>query len=292
MKKENFPPNPSVLSENLKRQSIGKVSPEIQEAVSGIPLIHVTSQDRVAWIFESWVLLPLATLKKQWIQYDRMSVNTDKLDEKLWLDKYVFTTLGRNSFHNGGSISLVFRSKEILQRPWVLASLKEVWDYGALVSKEAEDIYRHARWMDPWRTNRIAVRKFLDGLVRGSDFSRLFAWFLQKNFTKYTEYLSTLTYPGEVLRVNELGSSNIWGWPQIMIPDSINLDGLTHVLTRTCAEAMSVLDQVAKVWMTVPVISLEDTLVSHGIDILPFEQTDTFMQLMNILVDERTQTHG
>ena len=44
--------------------------------------------------------------------------------------------------------------------------------------------------------------------------------------------------------------------------------------------------------MTVPVISLEDTLVSHGIDILPFEQTDTFMQLMNILVDERTQTHG
>lgn len=48
MKKENFPPNPSVLSENLKRQSIGKVSPEIQGTISGIPLIHVTSQDRVA----------------------------------------------------------------------------------------------------------------------------------------------------------------------------------------------------------------------------------------------------
>jgi hypothetical protein len=279
-------PGKSELLANLKWHKLWQVDTNFEATVlSQISLLHVTTADRAMRILESWMLLPLARLKKEGVVYDREWINTDKLDEKLWLDHYVFTTLWRNAFHNWWTISLAFRPTKILRQPWVLASLKEVGDYGALVSPEAEEVYRRATWKDPWLVNRIAVQRFLGWLVRGEDFSRVFAWFLQKNFSKYLDYLTTFTYPGEVLSTNEIWSTNIWWWPQVMIPKLVNLDWLTHIFTRTCSEASMVISGLQNTGNNVPVVALEEYLKSQGIDHLPPAQTDNFIRLMNVLVD-------
>lgn len=287
MKKTLFPPSEQVFSENLKRYQIGKQDPSVLESVANIPLFHVTAPDRVESILQSWDLLSISSLEKSGKWYHHMEINTDKLDKNLWLDKYIFSTLWRNAFHNWGSISFAFPSNKILNTPWVIASLKEISDHGALVSEEAELLFRETTWGDPWRQNRIATSKFLDGIIRWSDFQRVFWWFLQKHFASYLDYLTTLTYPGEILEVNPMGTMNVWGWPQIMIPQSLSLVSCKGIFTRTRDEANKIISQLSQYWYTIPVVSMEWYVIDNNKKFqLPWESTDRFIKWMNILAYE------
>lgn len=141
-----------------------------------------------------------------------MVANTDALDRKHGFDKYVFMTLGRNATHNGGEISLVFPAAGILKKPGVLFSLKEVADYGAMVSPEAEAVFRANTGKPAKARNEKAVREFFRNVVRGTDAPRVMTAFLQKHYAEYVEYLLSLTYPGEELALlPETGTHNVWG---------------------------------------------------------------------------------
>ncbi|GAB0174470.1 MAG: hypothetical protein HHAS10_03490 [Candidatus Altimarinota bacterium] len=286
MKNGNFPPNDGVLRENLGRMKIGKPNPEITQVAGEAPLIHVTTLERALGIIDSGTIDSCAKSERKGRHFDRLAINTDKLDRKYGLDRYVFTTLGRNALQNGGSVSFVFRPQKLLEGRGVVASLKEVGDYGALVSQEAEFIYREVTGNDPAKMNRIAMNRFLEGLVRGADFRRVFAWFLQRNFTKYLEYLTTLTYPGEELVHNDIGSTNVWGGPQVMIPESINLDELAYIVTRTREESELILRMAEKKGLKTPTHSLEEELHLSMFDSTPGIQTSGLIQAMNILVKD------
>lgn len=78
----------------------------------------------------------------------------------------MFTTLARNATHNGGEIAFVFPASDVLEKPGVLFNLKEVADYGAMVSPEAEAVFRARTGKSPKARNDRAVREFFDNVVR------------------------------------------------------------------------------------------------------------------------------
>ena len=286
MKKPSFPPSQELLAQNYRKMKISGDNKDVRQLVSKLPITHVTTLENVENILRTGTILSIHAQEKQWKFHDRMEVNTDILDRKHWFDKYVFTTFGRTAFHNGWSIALAFPSTKILQTPWVIASAKEIADCGALVSKEAEEIYRDATNKDPALQNRKALNSFMSGIIHWSDFERFFTWFLLKNFSSYTQYLFALTYPGEELKENESGAMNIWWWPQCMIPNSLSLDTCMHIFTRTQREAEYILALSKTTGKQIPVISLENYIKTKWNTNIPPETTDNFLRGMNLMVDD------
>ncbi len=174
-----------------------------------------------------------------------------------------------------------------MNREGVIGSLKEVSDYGALVSKEAELLFSLTTWGNPAQWNRIALTHFFDNIIRWSDFDRVFFWFLTNHFQDYANYLSTLVYPGETLEINPMGTMNVWWWPQIMIPREVSLEDCKWILVRTHKEYEYVMSILSKQWVGIPVSSLQSFLASFGkASRLPDESTDNFIIAMNLLTNE------
>lgn len=210
-----------------------------------------------------------------------MRANTDDLDRKHGFDRYVFTTLGRCATQNEGEIMFAFPASEILPQEGVLFSFKEIADYGALVSPEAEAVFRARTGKSPNARNAKAAGEFFRNVVRGSDAPRLLSSFLIAHYNEYVDYLLSLTYPGEKLEIiPELGVHNVWGGPQCMVPDELPLDRCAYVLAPDVETRGYVERAMADTGMEIPVRSIPEC---SGNPIPPRVGTDRFMQTMNLL---------
>lgn len=228
-----LPPKKRTLDENRDRLFSSMKKSDVDFVVKKeMPLTHVTTTERVRGILESGELRSMAKLEARNSAGCRISANTDELDRKHGFDKYVFTTLGRCATQNEGEIMFAFPASEILPKEGVLFSFKEIADYGALVSPEAEAVFRARTGKSPKARNAKAVGEFFRNVVRGSDAPRLMSSFLIAHYNEYVDYLLSLTYPGEKLEIiPELGVHNVWGGPQCMVPDALSLDSCAYVLT-------------------------------------------------------------
>jgi hypothetical protein len=196
------------------------------------PAVHGTTIERALGIIKDQRIASYATLaiEKPEVIANNITVNTDQLDVKLGLDKYVFLNLGRVHPFSVHPVYFVFPNS-ITKTAGAIASLREIVHFGALVSKEAEDFAKKA---NPKLTdnkikniNRQAEVEFFKNSYRGADFiSEVFPRFIQREFPQIQHYTSSLMFPNAEVKTTQVGQEVVvhgcWEGPQIMVPKEID----------------------------------------------------------------------
>lgn len=175
------------------------------------------------------------------IPRNRQSRQTDELDINLGLHQYVFWNVGRVHPAALHDVYLCARN-DLIEQPDNLVSMREIANLGALVSPEAQHIHREqhrgSTSAEIERINHEAAQKFFKLLVQGSDFSPLFARFLQKHYPEsIAAYWADLCYPGTKLSITEYRGvpmvSGTWEGPQLMTPGSVPSEKVQSLLIAT-----------------------------------------------------------
>lgn len=192
--------------------------------------VHGTSVDRLESIVKDGRLSSIAELVKTHSEVvaDRIHNATDALDISLGLDRYLFLSVGRVHPGDLRQVYICFPN-EVIQRSGHLVALREIVHLGAIVSPEAAETYRRLLpGLNVAARNRQAADQFFESLIRGEDFTPLFASFLETHYETILDYMTATLFPNtEPLRGEVNGKEtwlNAWEGPQLKIPNGISLE--------------------------------------------------------------------
>jgi hypothetical protein len=169
---------------------------------------------------------------------NNLSTLTDVLDVKLGLHQYAFLNLGRVHALDIHPVYFIFKNS-LLESPSVVASLREIVHFGALVSREAEEaalqFRRGATPKSIEQGNQRAAQDFFRQCFDGGAFrGEVFPKFLAKNYPDVSNYWIDETFPGAKLKFEHLGPQMVvggaWEGPQVMVKDGIRLESNPHAI--------------------------------------------------------------
>lgn len=235
-----FPPE--LLARNLNKFQSSHANVRIGEEhsffASSLLPVHGTSVRNALKIIEDGAIKAYSKLvaENSPVVSNNRSILTDVLDIKLGLHQYAFLNLGRLHPLDIHPVYFIFKNN-LLESSSVVVSLREIANFGALVSKEAEDSvlqFRHgATRKSIEQTNIRAAEKFFAQCFAGGAFcSEIFPKFLAKNYPDVSKYCIDESFPGTKLETERLGSQMIvrgaWEGPQVMVKDGISLEHNSH----------------------------------------------------------------
>ncbi len=206
------------------------------------PIIHSTTTKRALKILESGKLLSYKRLEKESNSSVSSSLmnNTDELDTFLWLDEYVFTSLWKVSLdfleNPEDRVFFCYDLEDILDVDWIIASIKEIAELWATVSKIGANYHMRYEWIseeDIREDNRQAIENFYFNILTSKWIKR----FSHDFFLRFPSFPTRTTYPWEAeefeMRPEWKTLVNYWQWFQFMIPDELPLDKLSSIVCTT-----------------------------------------------------------
>jgi hypothetical protein len=195
--------------------------------------VHGTSLKNATSILKDGAIKPYSKLVEENAEAtrDTQKILTDTLDIELGLHQYAFFNLGRLHPIDIHEVYFIFKS-EIIQSPSTVVSHREIANFGAHVSKEAEAfVLKHrkgATQRSIEKDNQIAIERFFKQCFEGDVFQKeIFPRFLAKNYPSINQFWVSETYPGVKLQPELLGNTLVprgaWEGPQVMVKDGVQL---------------------------------------------------------------------
>ncbi len=206
---------------------------------TGLPLIHATIWSRLESILRDGKLLSHRKLSERWDSFleDTTYINTDELDQILWLDQFVFLSHGRLAPRllelSDDLIVFAFKPEYIDNLPGTLYSLKEICEYWSTVSQEwwlAETIFGWMTENEVLESNMQATELFYQSLMLPEFFREFFSQFSTRYQLGILNYLSMLTFPWEEEERTGPFLHNYWQGFQSMAQDEVPLNGISWIL--------------------------------------------------------------